>query len=72
MSEIKFENELDLKDFIEAKNNSPHRFKLIGMVNRIINYEEKFVCKKPLNNNNNYIQNEQIMMLFYYSQDMTN
>jgi hypothetical protein len=72
-SEIKFENELDLKDFIETKNNSPHIFKLIGMVNRVnFNNDEKFVSRKPLNNNNNFIQNEQIMMLFYNSQDMTN
>jgi hypothetical protein len=71
-TDIIFDNELNLIDYIETKDNSPYRFKLIGMVNRIINYEEKFVCKKPLNNNNNYIQNEQIMMLFYYSQDMTN
>ena len=69
---IIFDNELDLKDFIETKNNSPHKFKLIGMVNRI-NYNniEQFVSRKP-SNNNNLIQNEQIIMLFYQSQDMTN
>ena len=69
---IIFDNDLELKDFIETKNNSPHRFKLIGMVNRIYyNDIEQFVSRKPLNNNNN-IQNEQIMMLFYQSHDMTN
>ena len=68
---IIFDNDLELKDFIETKNNSPHRFKLIGMVNRIYyNNIEQFVSRKPLNNNN--IQNEQIMMLFYQSHDMTN
>ena len=73
-SNIIFDNELDLKDFIETKNNSPHRFKLIGTVNRIFyNNMEQFVSRKPLNNNNNnIIQNEQIIMLFYQSHDMTN
>ena len=33
---------------------------------------EQFVSRKPLNNNNNIIQNEQIIMLFYQSHDMTN
>ena len=70
---IIFDNELDLKEYIETKDNSPYRFKLIGMVNRI-NYNniEQFVSRKPSNNNNINIQNEQIMMLFYQSLDMSN
>ena len=71
-TKIIFENNINLKKYVEVSDNSPSNFYLIGSVNRICNNnEEQFVSRKPTENIQNLQQNEKIIMLFYNSKDGT-
>ena len=67
---IIFENNIDLKKYIEVSDNSPSNFYLVGSVNRICyNNTEQFISRKPSENIQILQQNESIIMLFYNSKD---
>ena len=71
-TKIIFENNINLKKYVEVSDNSPSNFYLIGSVNRICNNnEEQFVSRKPTEIIQNLQQNEKIIMLFYNSKDGT-
>ena len=73
-SEIIFENNIELKNYVEISDNSPHNFSLVGTINRTFyNNMEQFISRKPSNNNDKFLQkNEQIIMFFYISNDIQN
>ena len=79
-SKIIFSENMNLKNYVEPTINTPTNFYLVGSVNRKIENEvEEYVSyykdsntKKWLSKGLNYIQkndNEQIIMLFYNSED---
>ena len=68
-SQIFFSNEIDLKQYIEASDNSPHIFEIVGSINRYFNNNQEQFCFIDANQNN--IQSGQIIMLFYISKDGT-
>ena len=68
-SQIFFSNEIDLKQYIEASDNSPHIFEIVGSINRYFNNNGEQFCFIDANQNN--IQSGQIIMLFYISKDGT-
>ena len=80
-SKIIFQENINLKDYIEEDINYPKIFKLVGSINRkVLNNKEEYVpyFKDPNNLNNwrtkgfQQIQsdpNEQIIMLFYNSDE---
>ena len=72
-SGIIFNNNIDLKNFIETSDSSPSNYNLLGSVNRkFYNNTEQFVSRNQMNNIQNLQQNEQILMLFYNSIDSKN
>ena len=72
-SGIIFNNNIDLKNYIETSDSSPSNYNLVGSINRTFyNNEEQFVSKNQMNNIQNSQQNEQILMLFYNSIDSKN
>ena len=73
-SQIIFQKNINLKQYIETADNSSHNFYLLGSVNRLLdNNGEKFISRKPENYYGQNLQlNEQIIMLFYNSNDKTN
>ena len=73
-SQIIYDNNIDLKKFIDTSDNSPYQFYFVGSINRIYNNnKEQFISKKQQNNNiQNLQQNEQIIILFYNSKDNIN
>jgi hypothetical protein len=72
-SGIIFNNNIDLKNYIETSDSSPSNYNLVGSVNRTFyNNVEQFVSKNQMNNIQNLQQNEQILMLFYNSIDSKN
>ena len=82
-SKIIFSEKIDLQQHKEQDINSPHNFYLVGCVNRIYrNNEEKFFSYSrdpdPLFGNNFNINNinqnnvdEQLLILFYNSKDIS-
>ena len=72
-SGIIFNNNIDLKNFIETSDSSPSNYNLLGSVNRkFYNNTEQFVSRNQMNNIQTLQQNEQILMLFYNSIDSKN
>ena len=58
-TKIIFENNINLKKYVEVSDNSPSNFYLIGSVNRICNNnEEQFVSRKPTEIIQNLQQNK--------------
>ena len=81
-SKIIFDEKINLKDYIEPENNTPKNFYLVGCVNRKIqNNDEEYIpyFKDPINekwkskgfNDIQRNKNEQIIMLFYNSKEIT-
>lgn len=82
-SKIIFSEKIDLQQHKEQDINSPHNFYLVGCINRIYrNNEEKFISYSrdpdPLFGNNFNINNinqnnvdEQVLILFYNSKDIS-
>ena len=72
-SGIIFNNNIDLKNYIETSDSSPSNYNLLGSINRTFyNNVEQFVSRNQMNNIQNSQQNEQILMLFYNSIDSKN
>jgi hypothetical protein len=72
-SGIIFNNNIDLKNYIETSDSSPSNYNLLGSVNRkFYNNTEQFVSRNQMNNIQTLQQNEQILMLFYNSIDSKN
>ena len=68
-SQIIFKNTIDLRQYIETSDNSPHIFELVGSINRFFNNNgEQF---NFINANQNNVQYGQIIMLFYISKKVT-
>ena len=82
-SKIIFEEKINLGKYIEPDNNTPKNFTLVGSVNRKIqNDVEEYIPYYKDPNRENWIKNgfndiqrngnEQIILLFYNSKDLTN
>ena len=68
-SQIIFNDKIDLKQYIEASDNSPHNYAFVGSINRFFNNNGEQFCFCNAYSNN--VQNGQIIMLFYISKDGT-